>query len=176
MRDFSTPPDEDARMHTATALMLLGLLSPAVRADERALPPVPAGLPSYSLNVRLDTACRKAVATQTVVWTNTGCAPTQDLVFHVIPRHRPNPRQHMLFERTLESLRMDAREAFDKEGRRTTINSVKLKDGADLPFTFDEECDTHMIVKLPAEVPPGAAVSIVLDWSLDIPCLQGRVG
>src|SRR4029079_8598149 len=57
-----------------------------------------------------------------------------------------------------------------------TINSVKLKDGPDLPFSFDEECDTHMIVKLPAAVPPGASVSINLEWSLDIPCLQGRVG
>src|SRR5262245_34248192 len=105
-------------MRTRTALMLLGLFSLTAAAAERARPPVPGGLPSYSLSVRLDTACRKAVAKQTVVWTNTGCAPTDELIFHVIPRHRPNPRQYMLIERTLESLRMDAREAFDKEGRR----------------------------------------------------------
>jgi hypothetical protein len=163
-------------MRTPTALLLLSLFSLSARADERPLPPVPAGLPSYSLQVRLDTASRKAVAKQTATWTNTGCAPTQELVFHVIPRHRPNPRQHVLFERTLESLRMDAREAFDKEGRRTTITAVRTSDGKPLSFTFDDECDTHMKVSLPAAVPPGASVTVHLEWTLDIPCLQGRVG
>src|SRR5262245_49595836 len=66
--------DEDARMRTATALMVLGLFSPAALADGRLLPSVPESLPSYALTVRLDPARRKAVAVQTVTWTNTGCA------------------------------------------------------------------------------------------------------
>jgi len=163
-------------MRTATALSLLFVFSHAAFADERILPPVPTGLPSYSLQVRLDTACRKATATQTVVWTNTGCAPTQELVFHVIPRHRPNPRQHVLFERTLESLRMDARESFDREGRRLTIETATTAAGDPLPFSFDDEFDTHMMVRLPAPVAPGDSVTVHLKWTLDIPCLQGRVG
>jgi hypothetical protein len=174
---FRRATDEDARMHTATAITLLAILWPFAAAEGgRPLPSLPDGLPRYSLNVRLDTACRKATAKQTVVWTNAGIAPTQELVFHVIPRHKPNPRQQMLFERTIESLRMDARESFDREGRRSTIDCVKSASGEPLPFSFDEECDTHMTVKLPAAVAPGASVTVHLEWTLDIPELQGRIG
>src|SRR5688572_11522901 len=166
---FLRATDEEARMRTATAILLFALLSrPASAEGHRALPAHPQALPQYTLNVRLDTLSRKATAKQTVVWTNTGWAPTGELVFHVIPRHKPNPRQQVLFERTIESLRMEARESFDREGRRTTIDCVKSAAGEPLTFSFDEECDTHMSVKLPAAVAPGATVTVHLEWTLDI--------
>jgi hypothetical protein len=160
-------------MSTTTALFVIASL---IGFQAGALPPPPAHLPEYQLHVAVDDAGRSARATQTVLWTNTGTKPTDRLVLYVHARHRPDPRQRVLFERTLESLRMDSREAFDREGRRLNIIQVKSSQGNPLEFHFDEEHDTHLTVKLPTPVAPGDTCRITLEWTLDIPCFQGRIG
>jgi hypothetical protein len=43
-------------------------------------------------------------------------------------------------------------------------------------FSFDEAQDTRLKVQLPGPIEPGESVEVSLDWQLDIPELQGRVG
>lgn len=129
--------------------------------------------PRYSLDVTLTDCC--AHVRQTVQWTNRAATATHELVFHVYPRHRPDKQQLYIYSRTMESLRVDPKTAIDAEGRRITVRSIR---SGNVPSAhgFDPACDTHLHVRLPAPVRPGETVEVVLDYSLDIPPVQGRFG
>ena len=135
----------------------------------------PAYLPSYKIDLTLDTACGRAQVHQTVHWQNPASTPTDRLVFHVYPRHRPNSKQLKLYQRTLESLRVNPREGIDAEGRRVRFHAVQSGETS-LPFAFDTITDTLMIVRLPQPVGPHETVEVSLDYELDLPPVQGRFG
>ncbi|MBW3596787.1 MAG: hypothetical protein KY475_05865, partial [Planctomycetes bacterium] len=67
------------------------------------------------------------------------------------------------------------REAIDAVGRRVRVKSVSSGDGP-LEFDFHSQIDTLLIVRLPALVLPGETVEVTLDYTLDIPPVQGRFG
>ena len=136
---------------------------------------LPAWLPHYDIDIRLDTAQCLAEVHQTVRWTNAAAKPTDHLMFHVYPRHRPTKAQQTMYERTLESLRLDPLTAFDREGRRLRIRGIRSGD-AILAFVFDPDNDTVMRVELPEPVAPGETVELEIDFDLSIPPIQGRFG
>lgn len=138
-------------------------------------PSPPSYLPSYDLKVRLDTAARVATATQTVRWTNPGPAPTDHLEFHVYARYRPDPMQLRVYERTIESFRLEPRTAIDKEGRRINVRTARSGE-APLKFSFDAKIDTLMCVELPHQVEPGKTVEVTFEYEISIPPTQGRLG
>ncbi|MBW3596786.1 MAG: hypothetical protein KY475_05860, partial [Planctomycetes bacterium] len=84
----------------------------------------PPYLPEYHLDVLLETKARWAKVRQTVRWTNPAAVPTDRLVFHVYPRHKPDEKLLATYQRTLESFRVDPREAIDAVGRRVRVKSV----------------------------------------------------
>lgn len=135
----------------------------------------PPWLPEYHLDVLLETKSRWAKVRQTVRWTNPAAIPTDRLVFHVYPRHKPDEKLLETYRRTLESFRVDPRDAIDAEGRRIRIAAVH-SGGAELRFGFDPKTDTLLVVHLPALVLPGETVEVTLDYTLDIPPVQGRFG
>ncbi len=135
----------------------------------------PGFLPEYDLDVLLETTARWAKVRQTVRWTNPAATPTDRLVFHVYPRHRPDKELLQTYQRTLESFRVDPREGVDTVGRRIHVQSITSCD-APLSFHFDPKTDTLLIVELPATVQPGETVEVTLDYTLDIPPVQGRFG
>jgi hypothetical protein len=135
----------------------------------------PAWLPEYHLDVLLETKDRWAKVQQTVRWTNPASVPTDRLVFHVYPRHKPDAKLLTTYQRTLESFRVDPREAIDAVGRRVHITSICSGD-APLKFHYHSKTDTLLIVQLPALVLPGETVEVTLEYTLDIPPVQGRFG
>lgn len=137
--------------------------------------PPPDWLPRYKINASVDNCVKNINVTQQVSWTNPTNQATDRVVFHVYPRHRATQSQLEVYERTLESLRLDPNIAFDKKGRRIHFQSIR---SGDLPlnFDFDAVVDTKMTVYLPQPVQPGETVQINLDYLLDIPPVQGRFG
>lgn len=135
----------------------------------------PENLPEYKIDLHLDPSRRFTHVRQTVRWTNTSSVATRQLFFHVYPRHRPDKKMHSMYERTLESLRVDARTGVDPHGRRIQIN--KIRSGKEsLQFCYDREIDTLLRVQLPGSLEPGQSIEVDLDYTLDLPPLQGRFG
>jgi hypothetical protein len=135
----------------------------------------PPCLPEYDLDIVLDTKAHKAEVCQTVRWTNTAQCPTDRLVFHVYPRHKPDPKLLQTYQRTLESFRVDPRDGVDPEGRRIHLNSVHSCEQP-LHFHFDDHTDTLLYVELAHTVGPSETVEVTLEYTLDIPPVQGRFG
>jgi hypothetical protein len=135
----------------------------------------PEWLPHYHIDVKLDCPAHRAEVRQTVRWTNPADAEAHELWFHVYPNHRPDERLRKTYERTLESLRVDPRTAVDVQGRRITIESVRMGAAA-LLWAFDSDQDTLLRVTLPAAVKRGETVEVVIDFTLSIPPVQGRFG
>lgn len=156
----------------ALALQPVGVGAPA---QEPLLPTPPEWLPRYSMDVDIDTGCQHIRAKQTVAWTNPAPIATDEIQFHVYSRHRPSKEQLTVYERTLESFRLDPRVGIDKVGRRINLGSVYSGEVA-LSYHFDSENDTLLHVQLPKEVQPGETVEVTLEYELTIPAVQGRFG
>lgn len=150
--------------------------APAPVEDAIQVQPVaPDWLPKYFMDVRIDPGCQKVTATQRVVWTNPGDQPTNEIAFHVYPQHRPNEKQLTIYQRTLESFRLDPRIGIDRHGRRVRFQTIQSGD-VPLTYRFDEKVDTVLHVDLPQPVKPGQTVEVYFEYSLDIPAVQGRFG
>lgn len=147
----------------------------AIGLPAKKLPVRPATLPQYKIDINLDSDRRFTKVHQTVRWTNTASTPTHQLIFHVYPRHRPRGKLMETYHRTLESLRVDARTGVDQKGRRIKFQRVESA-GTELKFEYDRQIDTLMRVQLPGPVGPGQSVEVSLDYTLDLPPLQGRFG
>lgn len=131
--------------------------------------------PSYRLDMTLMPQQHQVTVRQEVQWTNPSSRPTRRLVFHVYPRHRPNPDTLETYRRTLESLRVDPQIAVDARGRRIEVHEVAIN-GTPLNFVFDEQTDTLMYVNLPNLIANGETVTVTLKYTLTIPPVQGRLG
>src|SRR5262245_152114 len=68
--------------------------------------PIPAGLPRYEINARLDLTARKVAARERVVFTNGSKTATSELVFHVYPRYKVKDQDRAILSKTLELLRL----------------------------------------------------------------------
>ncbi len=169
----------DRRRWIALGLLALGLCgaSPASGPDAPRAPrlPIPEGLPRYDMDVRIDVAGRVVTVQERVTFTNSTSKDVTELVFHVYPRHRVPEADRPMVAKTLEVLRLSPEEAMDADGRRITVNGAKV-DGRDLAIAFDPKNDTVMIVPLAKAVPPGATVSMDLDFLVELPDKWGRWG
>src|SRR5207244_12210584 len=117
------------------AWFMLVLLFPvaAMAGAEAGRPAVPAGLPRYELDVRLDPLSRRVVARERVEFTNRSGVPTRELVFHVYPRYQAPESDRLILSKTLELLRLSPEEAADLQGRRLTVAEVRVA-GRQVPF------------------------------------------
>jgi hypothetical protein len=137
--------------------------------------PVPPGLPRYEIDARLDLATKQVAARERVEFTNRTKTPTKQLVLHVYPRYKVAEQDLKTLAKTLEILRLSPEEAMDKQGRRIDVAGVRLG-GRPVPFEFDRDADTIMVVNLPQPVPPGGKVAVEIDFTLDLPEFWGRWG
>jgi len=135
----------------------------------------PSNLPDYQIDIKLDPRQRFTHVRQTVRWTNTASVATRQVIFHVYPRHRPDKKTAETYHRTLESLRVDSRTGVDRHGRRIKIQRVRSGNSS-LEFFYDRNIDTLLRVQLPGPIQPGQSIELSLDYSLDLPPLQGRFG
>lgn len=147
--------------------------APVVTEEES--PPVPDWLPKYDLEVDMPSTCGMIHARQRIEWTNTAPCPANEILLHCYPRHRPTPEQRKVYERTIETFRLNPRIAIDYEGRRFHLRDLRMGD-TPLEFYWDDESDTLMHVQLPKPIQPGERVELSLEWDLDIQEVHYRLG
>ncbi len=162
----------------AWVLLPLGLVGlPVVEAEEtgRRVPAVPAGLPRYEMDVRIDPGARRVEARERVTFTNCSDEPTAEVVFHVYPRYQVPKSDLLPLQKTLEMLRLSPDEALDRHGRRMSVDAVRVE-GQPVAFAFDPELDTIMVVPLAEPVLPGGQAVVEVEFRLDLPDKWGRWG
>lgn len=144
-------------------------------SDVVLLPPAGVERPQYRLNIDLHPQQRRVTVKQHVRWTNSGTAPTDELVFQVTANNKLSAEMIEMGERTVESLRLEPRHSIDYQGRRFHLMQASV-DGQAVHCVFDQEHDTHLHVQLPVAVPPGSAVELSLQYWIDLPQVMGRLG
>ena len=170
----------EPRRHVAWMIVLSGLaLGSPVEAEEpepsRGKLVVPAGLPRYAIDAKLDIPGRRVEATERVTFTNRTAVEVRELVFHVYPRHRVDEADRLKTGKTLESLRLSPEEAMDAEGRRIAITSATVG-GKDVVVSYDPGNDTIISLPLDKPVKPGGTVVAEVAFVLDLPDFWGRWG
>ncbi|MCS7166296.1 MAG: M1 family aminopeptidase [Gemmatales bacterium] len=144
-------------------------------SGERSPYAIPEWLPRYHFNVFLDIKSRNVYVRQQVTFINRHNRPASELVFNVYPRYKAEGKELTLLAKTLELLRTPYKEALDAEGQRLTVHRVWLGDQP-LAFQWREDLTTALIVPLPKPVQKHEAVTVVLDYTLSLPEMQGRWG
>ncbi len=158
------------------ASILLGLaLSVCGAAPATPRIPIPAGLPRYEMDVRIDVAGRSVFARERVTFTNRTSRDLTELVFHVYPRHRVEESDRPMVAKTLEVLRLSPEEAMDADGRRLVVAEARVG-GKPVAVAFDPKNDTVMILPLARPVPPGKSVTAEVDFTVELPDRWGRWG
>lgn len=100
---------------------------------------IPAWLPGYDLDIRLDVDGHQAVVRERVTWFNRHATPTAELVFNAHSHYKIPDKEVALLAKSLEILRMRPREAMDLDGHACTVQSVRLLEpdappGTNAPF------------------------------------------
>ena len=173
---------------TTAALAIFAWLLPLCALADPVLPPeapvtveqeapsiTPEWLPKYELEVDMPNMCGMIHVHQKIEWTNTASCPTNEILLHVYPRHTPTKEQKMVYERTIETFRLNPRIAIDYEGRRFHLHDLRCGDQP-LEYYWDSEADTVMHVQMPAPVKPGERIELTLDWDLDVQEVHYRLG
>ena len=166
--------------HPATRWLPVPLLilffSTAATAQE-----LPAWLPRYDLHVDLDTAGAQARVRMHATWTNRHRRPAAELVFNAHSRYLVPDGEVGFMAKMLELLRLNPGEtlgsrvpAFDLH--KVTMAASATAETIDLPFRFEGDTGTALVVPLPRQVGPGESVTVDLDFTMHLPKKQGRWG
>ena len=152
----------------------------------------PAWLPRYDLDIHLDTAQRAGKVTERVTWTNMSQKPVTEIVFNAHAHYTIPGKDIGFLAKTLEILRMAPKEAMSFDGPALDVQQVKYLrfhlpppsnkpvavkvEEIDLPFHYQDENPTALVVPLPEPLAPGEAVTLELHLTLKLPPRKGRWG
>jgi hypothetical protein len=162
-------------MASVSLIGSMGLAAEPVPLGPPLRPAIPAGLPEYRINARLDLDAKSVGAGQVVKFTNRSKVDVTELVFHVYPRFKIDPADIPALAKTLEVLRLSPDEALDAQGRRLAVSEVRIA-GRSARFDFDPKIDTLMSVPLSAPLKPGKSIECEVDFTLSLPEKWGRWG
>jgi hypothetical protein len=155
-----------------------GLASPA--AGQAPAHDMPAWLPHYDVDIDLDVAGHQAHVRQRATWTNMHpSASTKDLVFNAHSRYIVPDKEIGFMAKMLEILRVKASEALGEKVPACDIRRITLPTPTgeiELPFHYEGDTLTSLVVNLPAEVKPGQSITVVMDFVMHLPHKQGRWG
>lgn len=151
----------------------------AAGPSSAAAPEVPAGLPRYDLAIKLDIAKHQVVVREDVTWTNRSQRPVRELVFNAHAHFEIPDKDVGFLAKMLEILRVNPSEGLDLDGPALDVKTVGLPgppgSGA-LPFHYQKDNPTALVVPLPRDVRPGESVTVCIDFGLRLPQKQGRWG
>lgn len=161
-------------------------LPPPVAAEPAAAPMpapatvLPAYLPRYQVEIDLNVDERLAQVRQVATWTNPTTTPTDRLVFNVHSRYVVPENEIGFMAKMLEILRVQPSEGLGYKEPPCEVRQVCLAgDSAGprmLPFRFEGDTKTTMVVPLPRPVAGGESVTVILDLTMHLPPKQGRWG
>src|ERR1019366_1006678 len=186
VRSLRRNSDDVRRIHALSwvciMLAMASLTPPVCSQPQQSLP---AGLPQYDLDILLDVAAHHVAVRQTVTWTNTTQVAARELVFNA-HSHYSIPktiRDVVTLSKMVELLRMAPKEALSFDGPALEVDEVTfqgkwdtLRPGTPLEFYFPKDNETALHIPLPAEVQPGASVTVELKFHLKLPPRKGRWG
>jgi hypothetical protein len=170
--------------------LLLALLVPCLTAASAHGGEPPPCLPRYDLEMRLDVDGHQALVRQRVTWTNYHQRPATELVFNAHSHYKLPDKDVGFLAKMLEILRLNPSEALDFVGHELEVKKVTLAAPGppamaprpvaaapiDLPFHYQEDNDTALVVPLPHPVGPGETVAVEIDFIMHLPPKQGRWG
>ncbi len=141
---------------------------------------LPTWLPRYEADVVLDLAGHEARVRLQATWTNPHVTPTQELVFNAHTRFVVPGNQIGFTAKMLEILRMSPGEALGTKVPPLEVHSIALLDRGwsptELPFRFEGDTLTSLVVPLPRPIAPGESITVAIDLTMHLPQKQGRWG
>jgi hypothetical protein len=168
------------------------LLLAALTARAGAMPPaaIPPYLPRYDADIDLDVAGHQARVRLHATWTNPHATPTRELVFNAHSRYVVPSGQVGFMAKMLEILRVPPSEALGIATPPLDVHRITLVPPAPappgqepapaetpgLPFRYEGDTKTSLVVDLPRPVGPGQSVTVLLDITMHLPPKQGRWG
>jgi hypothetical protein len=159
------------------AALSLAVVSPPVHAEDQPWPP---WLPRYEINMDVDVAGHCVRVVQRATWINPQPLPARELVFNAHSRYVVPKADIGLTAKTLELLRLAPGDALGVKDPALDIQRIYLPDASGtpflLPFRYEGDTKTSLVVPLPRPVGPGEAVTVVLEFVLHLPPKQGRWG
>ena len=185
------------RTGAARAVALLALLCAAGPAPAAA---VPAWLPRYDVTMDVDIAAHKVAVLMRATWTNPYPTPADKLVFNAHSHYVVPDSQVGLMAKTLEILRVNPGEEMGETEPACEVHKVTLAESpavgaatvrdrdegrcltvaaptaVDVPFRYEGDTNTTLIVPLSRPIRQGESVTVVLDITMNLPQKQGRWG
>ena len=154
---------------------------------------VPAWLPRYDVVMDVDVAGRCVTVRMRAKWTNPHPTPTDQLVFNAHSHYVVPNADFPLMAKTLELLRVNPMDELGETEPACEVHKITLVDpgapfpappvanapgspAVDVPFRYEGETNTTLVVPLPQPVRQGETVSVVLDVTMKLPKKQGRWG
>jgi hypothetical protein len=156
-------------------------LAPAASGVRAGSPP--AWLPRYELDLRLDPTTRTMHGVQRVTFTNHQKLLAAEVVFNAHGRYTIPDKDVGTFAKIIEVLRLAPKETMYFDGPPLEVQRVALVDpkklnseAVSLTFGYAADNATALVAKLPESLPPGASVTLELQFTFKVPAKKGRWG
>jgi hypothetical protein len=182
-------PRKDMRPRKPGICLWLGLAGLIAGAAPASAQEVPAWLPRYDLDIKLDVDGHRVTVRERVTWTNRHKRPARELIFNAHSHYKLPDKDIGLIAKTLEILRLAPSETLSFDGPACEIAAVAgtgevvpaggtaaQAPAADFNFHYEKENPTALVVPLPREVGPGESVTVDLTFTLRLPQKMGRWG
>lgn len=176
------------RSALAAVLLLVGLAPPAW-ADG-----VIEGLPHYDLDIVLDTRRLLVRVSEEVTWINHGACPVHEIVFNAHAAYAVPDKDIGFLAKMLEILRVSPKEGLSTDGPALRVEDASLRsmagkvvreqpvpggasrDGKAIPFYYQADNQTALVLPLPEPLEPGQSVTVRLNFVVQVPPKKGRWG
>ena len=138
---------------------------------------IPDWLPRYDLDIHVDVSGHNVHVRERVTWQNRHERPSDEVVFNA-HSHYQVPKDDVGFmAKMLEILRVDASDGLEDPNLPAPLQVKSVTLGATpLHFSFREDNNTALVVKLPGAVKKGESITIEVEFDLRLPQKQGRWG
>jgi hypothetical protein len=161
----------------STILLVLSLTAAPASAGPE---PAPPWLPRYQVSMDLDLANHCAHVLLEATWINPQPFPTNQLVFNAHSRYVVPKADIGLTAKTLELLRLAPGDSMGVKDPPLDIRRITMSNASAapliLPFRYEGDTKTTLVVPLPRAVGPGESVTVQLELTMHLPPKQGRWG
>jgi hypothetical protein len=152
----------------------------------------PTWLPCYDLDIHFQLDQHQALVRERITWTNRHPCQVKEIVFNAHANFKLADKDVGFLAKTVELLRLAPSEAMDFEGNACQVQKATFISHAgpvspangsgppeaalELPFHYQEDNPTALVVPLPRPVGVNESVTIELQFIMRLPPKQGRWG
>src|SRR2546425_2278407 len=149
-------------------MLLLGGAAPAAAE-------IPAWLPRYDLDMKVDVAGHTVHVHERVTWVNRHERPADEVVFNAHSHYQVPNDDVGFMAKMLEILRMSPGDSLEDNrlGPPLQIRQIMLGN-TPLPFAYQEINNTALAIKLPHAVAKNQSITLDVEFDFRLPQKQGR--